>query len=404
MKKASKNNGMLSENINGSWGIYTNAKFSPFGRWDPFRTIRTDSGNKIGHHTFFSTIRGNRPHEYSSPEITSFTTKDSVSLDTFCELSKGNLPSIIMSKDLKLWQKPLSTHFSKENLRNTKAFTSINLYTPMARIIKGFDKKEQENFNISSGIPLVHILTKHYNTIEEVPKEEFVIYLKNIILTVNECTKSLCKPKYTHCNVLHFYNIGHKAGASIPHLHSQTLIHGNQKGFGWKTYGFFQTYQWNKMFSQDEHYCLACLYSQNLLKDLHDQDLKIRERSLWKDDNWLIVVAYAPESDAQIRIIPKRHVTSLYGLNNSEISSLAEALIFSNTLLTKFIKNWGKKYFLHLDRNILFRQLPYQTDDNFHLLIDIVPIQQIGGAERLDDHKISQITPEEITEKMRSFM
>ncbi|WP_455463359.1 hypothetical protein [Candidatus Hodarchaeum mangrovi] len=404
MKKADNNSVMLSENIDGFWGIYKNATLSPFGRWDPFRTIKTDSGNKIGHHTFFSAIRGKRPHEFSSFDTTVHTLKESPSIDTFCELSNGNLPSIIMSKDLKLWQKPLSTFFSKENLTDTKAYTSINLYTPMARIIKELNQKGQEDFNILSGIPLVHILTKHYNTIEEVPTEEFIIYLKNIILTVNECMKSFCNPNYTNCKVLHFYNIGQRAGASIPHLHSQTLIHGNHKGFGWKAYGFLKTYQWNKVFSQDEHYCLACLYSQNLLKDLHGQDLKIKERILWEDDYWLIVVVYAPEADGEIRIIPKRHVASLYELNDSEIESLAAALIFSNTIQTKFIKKWGKDYFLHLDRNILFRQLPLQTNNDFHFFIDIVPIQQIGGAERSDDHKISQVTPEEITEKMRSFI
>ncbi len=125
---------------------------------------------------------------------------------------------------------------------------------------------------------------------------------------------------------------------------------------------------------------------------------------MWEDDYWLIVVVYAPEADGEIRIIPKRHVASLYELNDSEIDSLAAALIFSNTIQTKFIKKWGKEYFLHLDRNILFRQLPWQTNNDFHFFIDIVPIQQIGGAERSDDHKISQVTPEEITAKMRSFI
>ncbi|MFX0208978.1 MAG: hypothetical protein ACFFDT_23540, partial [Candidatus Hodarchaeota archaeon] len=87
-------------------------------------------------------------------------------------------------------------------------------------------------------IPLLHIFSKHYQTIQEVPIDEMVLYLRNIILTIEASNGIISEGNSNITTVFHFCNIGSRAGASIPHLHSQTLLYADG-GHGWKDHSFF---------------------------------------------------------------------------------------------------------------------------------------------------------------------
>ena len=52
---------------------------------------------------------------------------------------------------------------------------------------------------------------------------------------------------------------------------------------------------------------------------------------------------------------------------------------------------------------MIFRQKHFGFSTPIHMLIDIIPVQQIGGAEILDDHRLSHIFPEETAKRMREF-
>ena len=69
-------------------------------------------------------------------------------------------------------------------------------------------------------------------------------------------------------------------------------------------------------------------------------------------------------------------------------------------MLTDFIKQ-GNQYQLVEDRNIIIRQFPLDKENHFHMFIDILPVQQLGGAEAIDNQKFSFIFPETIASKMR---
>lgn len=130
------------------------------------------------------------------------------------------------------------------------------------------------------------------------------------------------------------------------------------------------------------------------------QQLNIKERTIWEDDYWLAFTSYAPERDGHIRILPKRHVSSIWDLTSIEITSLAQGLKSVNRILSQFIHSFGGKLNILTDRNILFRQKHFGYTPSIHMFIDIIPVQRVGGVEILDDHRISHIFPEEAAKRM----
>lgn len=384
----------------GFWGIYRNLNLSPDVRLDPFRTVN-DSGTQIGHYSYISTLRADRPDEYYTSQNNLRFNHLEECKDSFCRLIAGELPSIVVSGDLVLSKDPLCTKPSLENLRHTKVFSIINLFTPMTRVLPSKENTLHLNRKISKGIPLLHIFSNHYQVIEDVPINEMVLYLKNIILTIKASQQALTRGKQSTLTVFHFYNIGANAGASIPHLHSQTLIYANG-GHGWKDHSFFHSFEKNKQLQGNETYCLGCEHIQGIKVDPFGQRLRIRERIIWEDENWIVFTAYAPERDAHLRFLPKRHVSSLWELESLEIVSLAKALIYANHVLSKFIDHFGGELHILPDRNILFRQQHFGFSP-IHMLIDIIPVQRIGGVEILDDHRLSHIFPEETAKRMKDL-
>ncbi|MHA2309687.1 MAG: hypothetical protein ACXABJ_10440, partial [Candidatus Heimdallarchaeaceae archaeon] len=53
------------------------------------------------------------------------------------------------------------------------------------------------------------------------------------------------------------------------------------------------------------------------------------------------------------------------------------------------------------DRNILFRQEHVGYNSDMHMLIDIIPIQRIGGAEIMETYRIATMFPEDVAKIMK---
>ncbi len=388
------------KNNEGNWGTFYQLDYLPEERWDPFSTVIRENGMKIGHQTIISTFRGKRPYEFSIHSSKKSQTKVNECKDSFCQLISSKIPSIVISKDLRITKDLFSKEPEFENLSQTTVFTSLNLYSPFIRILLNQDKSKSGKNRYAHGISLIHAFSKHYEKIENVLEKEMVLYLENIVLTINTCIKNLKENKSRDFNIYHFYNIGSSSGASIPHLHSQTLIQFEKKGHGWRFEGFLEAYKQNQDSSLDKSYCLACNLSKNLDTDHLGQKLSVEDRIIWEDNYWLTFVAFAPEKDCQLRLIPKRHVSVIWQLNEEEIGSLAKALIAVNKVLTQFIHKRGNDLFLLQDRNLIFRQ----HFEKFHMLIDIIPIQQVGGGEILDNYKLSHVFPEKIAQEMKELM
>ncbi len=362
----------------------------------------------MGHSTYISKLRGGRPLEYLRLNPTdSLPLTQNTKEDSFCQIAGGKLPSIVLTRDFERNRDPFATTAKYEDLSQTKAFTIINLYPPMVRyLVKGSDSVEIENFidKYPKGISLVHILTEHHTCLEKVPQMNLTMFIRNMILSLQICQEALYSKEITNFSLLQFFNIGALAGASIPHLHGQSLIITRKSGHGWRHQGFLVAYEEYKSALQDNSFCLGCEYSKKVELGPLGQHLNLKQRIIWENAYWMSLTAYAPETDGEIRIIPKRHVSNLLELNSDEIDSLSEVLIASNYALTEFICEFGHELHLSPDRNILLRQQHFGYTTNPHLLIDILPVQRIGGGEKLDTFKLSHVFPEDIASIMRRYL
>ena len=390
----------------GFWGIYKEIDNMPLERFDPFRTVVNEFNTKVGHVTQFSPIRGKRPFEHEEEEEQEEVIQSPMD-DSFCRVVKGELPAVLLSKDSEIVEHSLSVNSDKINLQDYTAVSIVNLFTPMARVLYDNALQIESVKNKSVGIGIVHLLTKHYDTLSQVPTEEAVKLLTTTQLVQKNSIEEL-KARYNtdKLTVLHFFNIGEESGASICHLHSQTYIYANDIGHGWTSLGFLSVPGFHKEYMDDESYCLACEVAKNGedLVDPINQKLLVKERRVFENEEWLVLTAFSPERDGQLRLIPKRHVSQFMELDEKQIKYLGEALVKANKALDNFIKMANPGMNLLQDRNILFRQDNVGYNSGMHLMIDIIPIQRIGGAEIMETYRIATMFPEDVAKIMRESL
>ncbi|MHA1976684.1 MAG: hypothetical protein ACW98F_01120 [Candidatus Hodarchaeales archaeon] len=383
----------------GDWGIFDSNSLLPIERYDPFSTYRDEKGLKIGHKTIFSPIRRKRPIEFESdkhqPDLAEKL--QSASKDTFCKLISGEIPSIIITKDLGVENDPFSTSSINHDLHSSTAFSTINLYPPVSRVVKTKEPRVDDTNQYPTGLSLVHVFTKHYSLPEEIPVTVWQIFLHNYCLTIKSCINHPTLNQSKDSVIHSFFNIGPRAGASIPHLHGQSVLYINHSGSGSK----FRSYS---LASLNHKECLQCYYWSKDRKNIHLSPISIKDRIIAQNDHWMAFLAYAPEKDAHIRLLPHRHVSALWKLTEGEINSLAPILVKSNAMLSKFIEQEGSSFHLVKDRNIIIRQLMKPNNSHFHMFIDLLPVQQLGGLEILDNQKISSTLPESISHIMKSLI
>ena len=387
----------------GHWGIYRDKDNMPLERFDPFRTIINEFGTKVGHITQFSPLRGNRPFEHRDNNQEN-AELPSPADDSFCKIIKGELPAVVLSFEKQIGNHPLSVKSEKKDFSKYSAISIVNLFTPMARVLYEHTQSLDSVQDKSVGIGMVHLITNHYDTLSEASIEETI----ELLLTTQIAQKNsiqILKEKYNtdKLTTLHFFNIGEEAGASICHLHSQTYIYANEIGHGWTSLGFLSVPGFHKEKMENENYCLACELVKNRekLKDPIEQELLVKERTVFENDGWIILTAFAPERDGQLRLIPKKHTSKFHELDEKQIYDLAEALVVANKALDKFVKIAHPSMNLLQDRNILFRQENVGYNSDMHMLIDIIPIQRIGGAEIMETYRIATMFPEDVAKIMR---
>jgi galactose-1-phosphate uridylyltransferase len=157
---------------------------------------------------------------------------------------------------------------------------------------------------------------------------------------------------------------------------------------------------------EDNEYCLACAIakSRKNVLDPIGQNLLVEERIVYENEGWFVFTAFAPERDGQIRIIPKKHTSRFIELEEDQLSTLADALVKANIALDEFIDKAPPNMHLLQDRNILIRQENEGYDSGMHMMIDIIAIQRIGGAEKMETYRIATMFPETTAKIMKQSL
>ena len=121
--------------------------------------------------------------------------------------------------------------------------------------------------------------------------------------------------------------------------------------------------------------------------------LRYPDRIVYENNTWLIWATSSPRRNFHLRLATKRHIERITDLDNNEIEGLADALIISSKALDAV----G----ISADRNVIIYSNPYGYSSYFHLFIDILPFEKLGGIELLDSTRVARYSPRDVAEELR---
>ena len=336
-----------------------------------------------GRFALISAVRGIRPVEYSERKE-----EPKQESDLFLKIISGEDYAITIAKDEQAHESPFSISPKREELSDSRALTIINRFPAYARVI---DSALEEYINrrisnkhtkISKGINLVTIPTTYYERIEDAPAEDLTSMLSSLKAGLLSVKMAAEERGIRYIPVYLFFNIGRNVGGSLKRLHAQAYIDLNQDGHG--------------------------STMEDILKAFEEQEragrCKFCQPSTWQREEFLIYEnefcsAYAtraPIRNFDTKIIPKRHVEDITMLSRDELLGLSEALI----TVSKALNRIGA----HPDRNILIYQRPFNYNSFFHAFIQILPFENVGGMEMMDEARVVRVDPADFAEKMRGII
>jgi UDPglucose--hexose-1-phosphate uridylyltransferase len=180
-----------------------------------------------------------------------------------------------------------------------------------------------------------------------------------------------------------FKNQGAKAGATIPHPHSQIVALPVVPG----------TIQ-KQLSGAESHYLEKerCIYC-----DIVAHEAEHKKRVLIDTNDYIVLCPFAAKFPFSLKIYPKHHHAAYQGTDDTQLRNLAS--VFKETIVA--INNV-------LDTpayNMVLHNAPFDRDtwDYFHWHIEIVPmISGTGGFELATHSYINSIPPEEAIKILKS--
>ncbi len=373
------------------WGVITRYNFSkekaryvPRKRWDPLTSVEIrlydevsrvliPIGKKRGHFSYISPIRGRRPQ----------ASKHTGQLpDVFEDILAGKDYAIFVALDDKRAESPFSVQPTMMRINGYSAVTIINRYPAMIRYLEESIRDEVKRLvedpytRIAYGVNLITFPTKFSETLSDVTRDSLAAMLKSMIAAISYCVEEARKLGVHLIPVYPFFNIGYMAGASQRRLHAQVYIDLNMDGHGALMENILQAFEDQKR-AGSCHLCTS----------------KHEGRVVYENSRWIVWATSSPRRNYHLRLATKRHVARITDLDAREVQDLADALI----VVSRALDRLG----VSKDRNVLFYSNPYGYGSFFHLFIDFIPFERIGGVELLDSCRVARYAPEEIAEMLR---
>ncbi len=172
-----------------------------------------------------------------------------------------------------------------------------------------------------------------------------------------------------------FRNRGKKAGASIPHPHSQVLA-----------LPFYP----HRFLREKEKYERV---NKNAMMDFLHRELELQERVLSVSRNFAVLLAYAPTTPYEVWIVPRERISSF--VFESRFQELAEVIKDVVSLLKSYL---GKD----LSYNLTVQSAP-PWDRDYHYYVRVLPrVSVFGGFELETGNVIVSVAPEEATIELRT--
>jgi len=227
------------------------------------------------------------------------------------------------------------------------------------------------------GFHEVLIMRDHDRPLSKMSLEEIALVLtaykeRYKILEKDECVEY----------ILIFHNQGKKAGASIPHPHSQIValpiippeVNKSIEG--------------GKNFFKKHNKCVHCVSI--------SREVKEKIRIVYENKYFITMTPYAPRTPYEIRIFPRKHNSDFEEVTTEEIPFLAYSLKDVLLRISKVLKNPDYNFFIHTS-SARVNDVPY-----YHWHIEIIPrTYKWGGLELGSGIEVTAISPEEAAEQLR---
>lgn len=173
-----------------------------------------------------------------------------------------------------------------------------------------------------------------------------------------------------------FKNNGKKAGASIPHAHSQII------GIPIIPPLIEQELSLAENHYKEKGNCIYC--------DMISLELKEKSRIVFENDEFISFMPYAAKAPFETWILPKFHSESFEKLNDSQIKNLAEVWKVVLYKLHEALENAPYNYFIHTS------PVHENTGSYYHWHVEIIPRTTTpAGFELATGIFINISTPEE---------
>lgn len=252
---------------------------------------------------------------------------------------------------------------------------------PALRVEGNLDRKPEGFYDKMNGIGAheVVIETKHHHEdigqLDDNHAASILLTYKNRILDLKQDIRF----KYIQV----FKNHGARAGATIPHAHSQIVALPVVPGTIQKQLAGAKDH-----FIEKER-CIYC--------DIVHYEKEYKKRVLFDTNDFLVICPFAASFPFSLKIYPKNHFAAFQGTDDTILRNLAP--VIKNTVNTLNTVLDTPAY------NMVLHNAPFDRDtwDYYHWHMDIVPIiYGTGGFELGTCSYINSIPPEEAIQILKN--
>ncbi len=238
-------------------------------------------------------------------------------------------------------------------------------------------KKGIFEFTPGNGFQELVVMREHDRPLGLMDKGEIGLILEAYAIRYNALRAEPCV-EY----ILIIHNAGPRAGASVPHPHSQIFA------IPIVPPDVSKSLQGSAKYFRAQKRCVHC----NVLK----WELNKKERIIYQNKSFVVFAPYASRVAYEIRIFPKKHGSRFEVIDQVQKNDLAESMSVIFSRIYKNLNNPDYNFFIHTAP-------PKAVDqEHYHWHMEILPRVAVwGGLELGAGIDVVRVAPEEAAKTLR---
>ncbi|MDO8523279.1 MAG: HIT domain-containing protein [bacterium] len=228
-----------------------------------------------------------------------------------------------------------------------------------------------------NGFQELVIMRDHMKPFGLMDKDEIEIILESYILRYQALRAAPCMEF-----ILILHNSGPRAGASVPHPHSQIFA------LPIIPPDVANSLEGSRRYFANTKRCVHC--------DMLKSEMKEKIRIIYQNKSFAVIAPYASKVSYEIRIFPKNHESRFEIIDESRKKDLADAMHVVFRRIYKNLKNPDYNFFIHT------APPKKENEKHYHWHMEILPRLAIwGGLELGAGIDIVKVSPEEAAKILR---